>query len=235
MLTRGMLHSMSAVARPLGDGRLRTPRSAAVAGILFALLYGAGQLLVRVSVPSDASTDHNWLRSGRSTIEVALALVPFAGIAFLWFIGVVRDRIGDHEDKFFGTVFLGSGLLFLAMTFAAAAIVGGMVAAYHAYPDTMVDSGLYSFSRDTMYRITNIYSIRMASVFMISLGTIWLRTRTMPRPLAIVTYVFALVLMVSVSFSLWIVLVFPVWVLVISVFILAASLRREETAQADPG
>lgn len=33
-----------------------------------------------------------------------------AGIAFLWFIGVIRDRSGAHEDRFFATVFLGSGL-----------------------------------------------------------------------------------------------------------------------------
>ena len=55
-------------------------------------------------------------------------MVPFAGIAFLWFIGVVRDRIGEREDKFFATVFLGSGLLFVAMLFAAAAVLGGLIA-----------------------------------------------------------------------------------------------------------
>ena len=49
---------------------------------------------------------------------MGLYLVPFAGIAFLWFIGVVRDRIGEREDKFFATVFFGSGLLFVAMLFA---------------------------------------------------------------------------------------------------------------------
>jgi len=45
--------------------------------------------------------------------------LPFAGIAFLWFIGVLRDRLGELEDRFFATVFLGSGLLFLAMLFAS--------------------------------------------------------------------------------------------------------------------
>jgi hypothetical protein len=27
-------------------------------------------------------------------VSLALGLLPFAGIAFLWFIGVVRDRLG---------------------------------------------------------------------------------------------------------------------------------------------
>ena len=57
--------------------------------------------------------------------------MPFAGIAFLWFIGVVRDRLGRLEDQFFSTVFFGSGLLFLAMVFVSMAIAGGMVAGYH--------------------------------------------------------------------------------------------------------
>ncbi len=64
----------------------------------------------------------------RRAVVIALNLVPFAGIAFLWFIGVVRDRIGQREDRFFASVFLGSGLLFVAMLFAAAAFAGGLIA-----------------------------------------------------------------------------------------------------------
>jgi len=45
----------------------------------------------------------------------------------LWFIGVLRDRLGEREDKFFATVFFGSGLLFLAMLFAAAAVAGALI------------------------------------------------------------------------------------------------------------
>jgi len=52
--------------------------------------------------------------------------VPFAGIAFLSFIGILRDRLGQLEDRFFTTVFLGSGLLFAAMRFASGAVTGGI-------------------------------------------------------------------------------------------------------------
>ena len=170
------------IVRTTGEA-LRTPRSAAVAGIVFAVLLTTSYVLIRISIPTDTTADFEWLSTRRRSVTIGLALVPFAGIAFLWFIGVVRDRIGELEDRFFSTVFFGSGLLFLAMTFAAAALGGGMVATYAAQPAGMVTSGLYTFSRDTMYRITNIYAIRMSSVFMISLGTIWTRTRTMPRRL----------------------------------------------------
>ena len=58
----------------------------------------------------------------------AFGLVPFAGIGFLWFVAVLRDRVGDAEDRFFATVFLGSGLLFVAMLFVASAVAASLVA-----------------------------------------------------------------------------------------------------------
>ena len=82
------------------------------------------------------------------------------------------------------------------------------------------------FSRALMYQMLNIYAIRMAGVFMISLSTVWLRTRVMPRPVAIVTLAIALMLIFVINFSLWIVLVFPAWVFTISVYVLYQDLRR---------
>ena len=99
--------------------RLKTPRAAAIAGILFSVLLIAGLLLFRVSVRADPLEAGSWLKTSANTIALGLNLIPFAGIAFLWFIGVLRDRLGELEDRFFATVFLGSGLLFLAMLFAS--------------------------------------------------------------------------------------------------------------------
>ena len=97
----------------------KTSRAAAIAGILFSVLLILVFWLLRVSVPDDPLEPGAWLNSQSGTVALALNLVPFAGIA-LWFIGVLRDRLGEREDKFFSTVFFGSGLLFLAMLFAAA-------------------------------------------------------------------------------------------------------------------
>ena len=109
---------------------LRTPRAAGIAGIVFSLLLASVLLLIRFAVPSGGSNGEGWLiaRDRQPSVVVALNLVPFAGIAFLWFIGVIRDNVGDREDRFFATVFLGSGLLFVAMLFVGAAIAGGLLA-----------------------------------------------------------------------------------------------------------
>jgi len=109
---------------------LRTPRAAAVAGIIFSVLLIIALTLLRVSAPPSPSAAGIWLTDSahRAGVAVGLNLVPFAGIAFLWFIGVLRDRIGEREDRFFATVFLGSGLLFVGMLFVAAAVAGALVA-----------------------------------------------------------------------------------------------------------
>src|ERR1039458_527446 len=108
---------------------LRTPRAAAVAGFVFSLLLLSSLVLLRIATPGNTDRAGDWLTdpARRRAVGVALNLVPFAGIAFLWFMGVVRDRIGRHEDRFFATVFLGSGLLFVGMLFVAAAFAGGPV------------------------------------------------------------------------------------------------------------
>jgi hypothetical protein len=206
--------------------RLKSPRAAAIAGILFALLYGTGLVLIRLSIPTPPSDDSDWLETSSSTVALALNLMPFAGIAFLWFIGVIRDGLGDMEDRLFATVFLGSGLLFLALTFMGAALAGGLLSSYAVAPEVMVESGVFTYSRAVMYQILNIYAIRMAGVFMLSLGTIWLRTGLMLRGWAFLTYALALVLLLSIDYSLWVILIFPGWVLVVSVYILILNLRQ---------
>lgn len=206
---------------------LKTPRSAAVAGILFALLYGTALMLIRISIPADPAADNAWLETNSKTAALALDLVPFAGIAFLWFIGVIRDRLGDLEDRFFSTVFLGSGLLFLAMTFAGAALAGGLLKTYARHPSIITDGNLYAYSRAVMYDIVNIYAIRMAGVFMISLGTIWIRTGLMHRGWALLTYALALILLLSVGYLQLVTFIFPGWVLAVSVYFLILNLRAQ--------
>jgi hypothetical protein len=215
--------------------RLKTPRAAAIAGILFAVLLITGLVLLRLSVRSDPLEEGTWLKTESNTVSLALNLMPFAGISFLWFIGVLRDRLGELEDRFFGTVFLGSGLLFLAMLFAAAAVAGGIIIAYAAKPERLLDSATFTFARAVTYEIMNLYASKMAGVFMISTSTLAIRTGFAPRWIAFLGFGFALLLLLSGRYIDWISLVFPLWVLLISIYILIDNLRRPfQTAAASP-
>jgi hypothetical protein len=208
--------------------RLTTPRAAAVAGILFSVLMITSLTLVRISIPAKPETAGDWLENSWKTVSLALNLLPFAGIAFLWFIGVVRDRLGEHEDRFFATVFLGSGLLFLAMLFASAAMAGGLVKMYGLAPAELIKSGIYTYGRTVTYEIVNVYAMKMAGVFMISTCTISLRTGIFPRWMTFLGLALALFLLFSLGFFSWSPLVFPLWVLLISIYLLLTNLRRSK-------
>jgi len=216
----------------LARSRLTTPRAAAIAGILFSLLLITTLVLIRISVPADPDDAGAWIFSRSETVNLALHLVPFAGIAFLWFIGVVRDRLGKHEDRLFATVFLGSGLLFLAMLFVSTAVAGGLLRLWSSNASLLVESGLYTFGRTVTYEMMNVYTMRMAGVFMISTCTLSLRTGIVPRWMAQLGLVLAVFLLLSLGNFYWAPLVFPLWVLLISVHILFANLGRSRIHEA---
>ena len=205
--------------------QLKAPRVGAIAGIVFSILFIISLALIRVSVPASPGDAGNWLSSSANSIGLALNLLPVAGIAFMWFIGVLRNRVGAREDQFFATVFLGSGLLFLAMVFASFGVAGGLMMAYKAIPDKLMDSGIYTFARTVAYQFGNVYAIRMAGVFMMSTCTLAIRVGMFPRWMAFLGFALALLLLLRSGRLNWDPLVFPLWVLVISVFVLLTNLR----------
>jgi len=217
----------------LSGKRLTTPRAAAFAGILFAILFTVSVTLIRISLPPGPVDGTLWQEKHASLLNVGLILMPFAGISFLWFVGVVRDRLGIYEDQFFSTIFYGSALLFLAMVFSATAVTGGIATGYADNPELRAAGEIYAFGRALVGQFFTIYALRMAGVFVFSLGTIWLRTGVMPRWLSLITFVFALVLILSASLNLWMVLVFPAWVFIISCYILFLNLRTKQIGMAD--
>ena len=207
---------------------LNTPKGAAIAGIVFSVLLLTMLWLLRRSVPADPLDSGAWIATDSQTVAIALNLVPFAGVAFLWFIGVLRDRLGQQEDRFFATVFFGSALLFLAMLFAAAAIGGAvLLMASSADPDQLRNSPIFHFARATAYIIANAYAVKMACVFMISTSTVVIRTGIAPRWIAILGFLLACILLVGSFYISWSIAVLPVWVFLLSIHILIYNLRGQ--------
>ena len=218
----------------LTHAQLKTPKAAAIAGIVFSLLLLSILWLLRTSIPADPLEPGAWLATDTRAVTVALNLVPFAGVAFLWFIGVLRDRLAQLEDRFFATVFFGSGLLFLAMLFAAAAVIGAIVlVASVSTPQELMNSATFRFARAASYIIANVYAIKMAAVFMISTSTVVIRTGIAPRWIAFLGFLLALIMLMGSFFISWSFAVLPFWVFLISVYILIDNLGGN--AKADGG
>jgi hypothetical protein len=211
---------------------LSTPPAAALAGVLSAVLLGATIILIRTRMPEGLDNSTSWLNRGQGGIATAVALMPFAGITFLWFIAVVRDGFGSYEDKFFASVFLGSGLLFVAMMFVATAAGAALVASNRQIVDAGAHVEVVNFGKMIVLSASKTYAVRMAAVFMISLATIWLRTGLMPRWLVALSYLVALTVLVASDVSMWITLTFPVWMLVVSALLL---IKNREIAEINRG
>lgn len=227
---------MAAAPGELGvvEASLRTPRAAAVSGIVFSALLITTLTLITLSQPTRVTTTGTWLTDvhKREALKVGLGLVPFAGIAFLWFIGVVRDRVGSLEDRFFATVFLGSGLLFVAVLFVAAALGSALVANLELHASGAEGAATVAQGRQVSFILIHSYALRMAGVFTMSTATILHRTRVAPRWLSVLGFVVALVLILAVGLSPWLELLFPGWIGLLSIQILLRSLSSPPDAPA---
>jgi len=219
--------SESAAEREVGR-QLHTPRAAGIAGSVFSLLFVVAILLARAhpargSTAAEIASFYLDQDAGRIAL-FGLYLIPFAGIAFLWFIAAIRAHLGEREDRFFATVFLGSGLLFVAMLFAAAAAAGSLLAAvkYQGQPvpgpDTVVFARALAFA--------------LGAVFMLVVSTIGLRTGFLPRWLVVAGYLGGLVFLFTVTYVELLVLIFPAWVTAVIVVILRAGDRRLSGAES---
>lgn len=208
------------------------PRAIAVSGILFSVLFMISLTLVRASVPADPADPGNWLTDPafRNGVRSALNLVPFTGIAFLWFMAVLRNRIGSQEDRLLATVFLGSGLLFVAMLFAGAALSRAMLESFSA--GVSAENDTYRVGRRMTYELINTFGMRMVAVFMFVTSTIGLRTGALSRAISIVGYLFGLILLITITGFAWIALLFPLWALLVSTYILFSDLQQRHGLDA---
>jgi hypothetical protein len=208
---------------------MTAPRAGAIAGVLFALLFGISVILIRLAVPANSADASGWTANTLNRATLALRLIPFACIFFLWFVGVIRDRLGGAEDKLFATVTLGSGLVFVSLTLASCALAEGLLESLLVGGNQSLSNNIYLWVRSSIDLSFNTYAVKMSSVFMLSLGTLWRRTRVMPGSLVYFTYLLALVMLFAIRQSLWLLLLFPIWVLLVSVYILITNLRSKES------
>src|SRR5262249_56583783 len=116
-----------------------------------------------------------------------------------------------------------SGLGFVRMMFVTMGVGAGLEGTNRLVSDPAAHSEVATFGQMVLLAVSKTYALRMGAVFMISLATIWLKTGLMPRWLVLVSYVVALALLIAGDVSMWVIMAFPVWVLVVSSLILVRA------------
>ena len=206
---------------------LRTPGSAAIAGIAFSVLISVPMVAIQVWIPADAASDPGWSTDRSTELSFAVGVIPFAAIAFLWFIGVIRDQLREREDRLFSTVFLGSGLVFTTLLLVWSGLIGATLATASA-DSAWSETSSFSFAASIVQGLGTSALLSMAAVFTISSATMFRRSQSMPQWIVLLSYGVGLVLLVGGEWLGELRLLFPVWVLVVSVALLRSDRSTDD-------
>jgi hypothetical protein len=217
------------------DARWRQARAlgrmSALAGIVFAALFVVAAVLVR-RAPAlrdpDAVYEAFYVDDGETLATLGLTVVPFAGIALLWHLSATRAMFQAVPRRFSpvqGWLQMAAGLMFLCMMFVGSAAVGAVallgVFEVTPLPPPDVARALAAVGYGLMF----VFGVRMAGMYMITTIGMASAAGLLPRWLAVVGYLAAAFLLVSTTYHPLVLLVFPAWVVVVSVVLLIRAGR----------
>jgi hypothetical protein len=177
---------------------LRSIEAAAIAGLLHSSLSLAATWLL-LTAPDPADGDQvvaQWYadEGNQRTMILGLNLLVVSAIMFVWFVAVIRRRVGERENRFFGTVFFGSALL-LAGTWLVAGVLLTMPAVAARTFDGVADADTVAITQAGGITMASIVATRLEAVFIISTTTVGRLSEAFPRWLVLIGYAVGLTLL----------------------------------------
>lgn len=225
---------------PPGLNRRRAASFAAWLGIGHALLVLTSYAMLSFAPSPEAGDDEFvvfYSSSDRWLVVVAgLYLMPFAGIAFLWFVVILRmwiSKLASRVDELLSNVQLVSGIVFLALFFVSAAAVS-VLAASAQFSSAAVDPATARQFTQLGWALVLVFAMRMAAIFVFTTTALGRRHRFLPRWFILVGYAVGAFLLLSASFAPFLILVFPVWLLILGVLILVRARSGLRRTTSDP-
>ncbi|MCC6314468.1 MAG: hypothetical protein IT337_10695 [Thermomicrobiales bacterium] len=202
--------------------RLRTRRLASGAGIAFAALFLVA-LLILVRTPGGRPTDQDVIAfyasdRPRWTLLGGIYLLPIAVVAFLWFAVAFRLWVEERDrpmDRLLAGVQALSAAGFITLAFVAASAATAIAAGVELadYPvDAAIARQFSVFSRTLLM----IFGMRMAAIFVTSTARLGDGAGILPRWFVVGSYAVAAALFLAATLGAWLVVVFPLWMLVLS-------------------
>jgi hypothetical protein len=236
-ITGNLAEDASVEHPPAGRALRRAAYLTVAVGLAFAVLFIVAYW-IGTSVPGARSTDEEirefYTSAGKRRLTlVALYIMPFAGIAFLWFIVALRMWISGSArrvDVLFSNIQLVSGIVFIAMFFASASAFAAMAASVE-YADARVDPVVARQLPLYGSTILFVFAMRMAAMFIFTTSTIGRNAGILPTWYTWAGYVVGLFLLLSATFSRALVLVFPVWVLTLCLLLIVRARQIPDDAE----
>jgi hypothetical protein len=211
---------------------MRSIEAAAVAGLLHGALSIAGSaMLLRAPDPGDGdAVVAAWYldEANQRSMILGVNLMTVSSIMFVWFVAVIRRRVGDRENRFFGTVFLGSALLVAGAWLTAAVLYAAPAVAARTF-GVVPDAGSVAMSQAGGITIASVVATRLEAVFIISTTTVGRLSEAFRPWLVAVGYAVGLTLLLVPVPNVVLTWVFPVWVALISLTLLT---RRGVVSEA---
>jgi len=206
-------------------------------GMLHAVLFVVSYVLLsstpRVDAPDQELLDFYASPSRRRLVLLGLYVMPFAGIAFLWFSmalrGLLRPRVPRVAEMAWG-LYLASSVLYVAIFFCGAA-ASSVVAVTSEHSRAPHDPLLLRQFPQLGATLLLVFGMRMAAMFTFTTSRLGLRVGVVPRWYAHVGVVTGLFLLLSTSTQRVLVLVFPVWLLGLCVHLWRGRHALAERAQ----
>jgi hypothetical protein len=181
-----------------------------------------------------SSDDLAWYADSgnRLTVFLGLNLAALGIVAFLWFMAVIRRRLGEREDQFFSTVFLGSGIAFSVLTVAAAVCVSAPTLVVHFGDEASLEPSTVALAHGLWFGLWGVGASRLVGVFIAATSTIGMRFEALPLWLARLGLAVGTVMGLTGAFAGPLDFVFAAWLTVVSITLLFTR-RRRPTAHAD--
>lgn len=209
--------------------------SAALSGVGAAVLISLSvYLLSRQPGVTSSSEDLSWYADSgnRFTVLLGLNLAALGVVAFLWFMAVIRRRLGEREDQLFATVFLGSGIAFGLLTITAASCVAAPTLVVRFGGTASLDESTVALAHGLWFGLWGVGASRLAGVFMAATSTIGMRFGALPRWLSRLGLVLGALLGVTGAFAGPLDFLFTVWLAAVSLTLLVTRRSRERTPAA---
>ncbi|MDX2380891.1 MAG: hypothetical protein QNM02_14160 [Acidimicrobiia bacterium] len=207
---------------------MRSIEAAAIAGLLHSVLsLVATGLLLSAPDPGDGDAAiAEWYLDDANQRRMILGvnLLTMSAIMFVWFVAVVRRRVGSRENRFFGTVFFGSGLLVTASWLVVGVLYAAPAVAAWTF-DVAPDAGTVAMSQAGGLTMASLVTTRLEAVFIVSTTTVGRLSEAFPRWLVLAGYVVGLTLLLVPVPNVFLTWVFPIWVGITSAMLF---IRRDD-------